>query len=81
MYHLMSVSQLHSRSPLPGSNPSTFCITATTSSVLPPSASTRSGVFHESRMSGARQTSLPVSRSSATSDVLSTLALMKTRRP
>src|SRR5262245_37336659 len=66
MYQPMSLAQDHSCSPVPGSNASTLRNMATTSSVLPSALATRTGVFQASRMSLARQTSLPVLRSSAT---------------
>ena len=81
MYHPMPVSHDQSCSPDAGSRPSTFFGMATTSSVFPPPTSTSSGVFHACLMPGARHTSLPLLLSSATMEVLSTLALTITRLP
>lgn len=78
MYHTMSVLHDHKGAPKLGSKASTsFCL-ATTNSSRPESAVTMMGVFQDWRIPEARHFSSPVSRCSATSDSLSTLALMIT---
>src|SRR5262245_35203485 len=81
MYQPISVS--HDQRGLPdfGSKASTLPKMATTSSDFPPGSATNRGVFHDSLISSTRHTSSPVFLFKATSDLLSTLALMKTRSP
>src|SRR5688572_5926515 len=75
MYQPISVSQLQRGLPDLGSKASTLPITATINSALPSGAETTSGVFHDSRILPARQTSFPVALFKAIRDWLSTLAL------
>src|SRR5687768_3392935 len=81
MYQGISVAHDHNCLPSAGSNPSTLPKIARAISVLSLPAATRMGVFHDCLIPLARHFSLPVLRSSATSDSLSTLALMITRSP
>ena len=81
MYQPMSVAHDQSGSPVAGSNARILPMMATTTSVLPLSGVTSSGVFHDSLMPRARHFSLPVLRSRPTSDSLSTLALTMTTSP
>src|SRR4051812_44549801 len=79
MYQLISVLHDQRSLPVSGSKPKILPAIATTTSTLPSAVVTSSGVFHDSRMPPARQTSAPVLTSSAMSDSLSTLALISTR--
>lgn len=79
MYHAMPVSQDQSGAPVAGLNPSTFPAMATTNSCWPSATGTRMGVFHDSFIPGARQTSFPVVLFRATNASLSTAALMMTK--
>src|SRR5262245_43890258 len=81
MYQVMSVLQVQSDSPVSGSKAAILPAYETTNSCRPDGAVTRIGVFHESLMPPARHFSLPVLRSRATSDRLSTDALMNTNSP
>src|SRR5688572_7773062 len=77
----MSVAHDQSCWPVSGSNPSTLLKIATTRSVRFPVTGTSSGVFHDSLMPPARQTSFPLDLFSATRLSLSTLAFTITRLP
>src|SRR5687768_969768 len=81
MYEPMSVAHDQSCSPVAGLKPNSLPAMATTSSGLPSGDVATRGVFQDSLMPLARQTSLPVFLSSATRLPLSTLALMMTRSP
>src|SRR5687768_6483531 len=81
MYQGMSVAHDQSGLPVAGSKPRTFPWIASTSSVVPPPVRTVIGVFHPSLIPGARQTSLPLFRFSATTLSLSMLALTISNSP
>src|SRR5436190_24371843 len=79
MYQPMSVLQVQRSLPESGAKALTLPCVATTSSSRPESAVTTTGVFQDSGIFLARHFSSPVFRSRATSESLSTLALMNTR--